>query len=359
MNTPVVNQERFFVTFFFILLGFILIQLLGVFRLFFKPILWAIILTMVFYPLYHRLLFALRGRKNLSAVLVTLLIIVVTAGPMVFFTGTFVNEMLSFYTDVSHWIEQQKYQFLWNYLLNSPFRIIWDKIAERTQTLNIQLIPFFSKAAQSLSNTVIGQIREGAKNFLFFVLNYLVMIVIVFFFMRDGQSMGQALKDLFPMTSENKTVFFDRLSATVSAVVRGLVVTGAVQAVLAGAAFAILGVPFPVFLASLIGFLAFVPIGGAFLVWFPVVLYLGFSGHWGKAMVLFIWGTVVVSTIDNLLRPLIIGGKTKLPTLFLFLAILGGLAFYGMIGVFLGPIMLALFLTLVEIYRKEYPVSSS
>jgi predicted PurR-regulated permease PerM len=351
------TQKQLFILSFFVLLFLIFLQLVGIFRLFLVPILWAVILTIVFFPLYVRLRNLLRGRRNIASALIVLLVFILTVGPMVFFSGTLVKEVLEFYQNIGTWIAERKYEVLWNRILDSPLRIIWDKVVEKTAALNIQIVPIFAKAAQSISQGIVGQIQEGAKNFLFFVLNYLVTIIIFFFFLRDGESLGRGLKALFPMTRENKEVVFHRLATTVSAVVRGLVVTGGVQAVLAGLAFTILGVPFPVFLALLIGFLALVPIGGAVLIWFPSAVYLFLSGSWVKALILFLWGALVISTVDNFLKPLLIGKETKLPTLFLFLAILGGLVFYGFIGVFLGPIMLALFLTLIEIYRKEYPES--
>lgn len=351
------TQKQLFILSFFVLFVLIFLQLVGVFRLFLVPILWAVILALVFYPLFVRIQRLFRGRKSLASAAVCLLVVILTVGPMVFFSGTLVKEVLDFYHEVGRWVAERKYEMLWGRLLDSPLRVVWDKIVEKTAALNIEIVPVFAKAAQAVSNAIVGQIQEGAKNFLLFVLNYVVTIVIFFFFLRDGESLGSGLKALFPMTRENKEVVFRRLATTVSAVVRGLVVTGGVQALLAGLAFTILGVPFPVFLALLIGFLALVPIGGAVLVWFPSAVYLLLSGHWIKALILFLWGALVISTVDNFLKPLLIGKETKLPTLFLFLAILGGLVFYGFIGVFLGPIMLALFLTLIEIYRKEYPES--
>ncbi|QQR81960.1 MAG: AI-2E family transporter [Deltaproteobacteria bacterium] len=218
----------------------------------------------------------------------------------------------------------------------------------------MEIVPLVGKSAQVVSESIVGQIQSGAKNFLLFVLNYIVALFIFFFFIRDGESLGKAIKDLFPMTAENKEKFFDRLLVTVSAIVRGLVVTAIVQAVLSGVAFALLGVPFAIFFSALIAFLALVPVGGAAFVWFPIALYLGFSGSWVKAIILMVWGGGVISLVDNILRPFLIGDKTKIPTLFLFLSILGGLSYYGVIGVFLGPIFLSLFIALVEIYRKEY-----
>lgn len=351
------TQKQLFILSFFVLLVLIFLQLAGIFRLFLTPMLWAVILALVFYPLYLRLRRLVRGRRSLAAAMTTLIVVVLTVGPIVFFSGTLVKEVLEFYQNLADWVVDKKYEALWRRLMDSPLQMIWTRILEKTQAWDFQILPLAQRTLQTMTQAVVGQIQHGAKNIVFFILYYFVTIFIFFFFLRDGEAMVRSLKLLFPMTRENKEVVFQRLSTTVSAVVRGLVVTGAVQAALAGSAFWALGVPFPVFLALLVGFLALVPIGGAILVWLPSAIYLFFSVSWVKALILFLWGGLVISTVDNFLKPLLIGEKTKLPTLFLFLAILGGLAFYGFIGVFLGPVMLALFLTLIEIYRKEYPES--
>lgn len=353
------TQRQIFILSFFVLLVAIFLQLVGVFKLFLTPILWAIVMTIVFYPLQKKFLKIFGNRKNVAALATVLVVFVLTVGPMIFFSGTLVREILQFYADVGAWITDKKYEAVWNRVLDSPLRMVWDKIVEKTAALDIQILPLLGRTAQGVSEAIVGQIRSGAKNFLFFVLNYVVTVIIFFFFVRDGDAMARGVKDLFPMTRENKEAVFQRLEVTVSAVVRGLVVTGGVQAVLAGLAFWVLGVPFPVFLALLVAFLALVPIGGAVVVWAPSAFYLFLSGSWGRALILFLWGALVISTVDNFLKPILIGEKTRIPTLFLFLAILGGLTYYGLIGVFLGPIMLALFLTLIDIYRKEYSENRS
>lgn len=353
------TQRQIFILSFFVLLILIFFQLAGIFGLFLTPILWAIILTIVFFPLHKKFLKLFGGRKTWAAMATALVVFVVTVGPMIFFSGTLVREILQFYATVGDWISDRSYEAVWARVLDSPLRVVWDKIIEKTAALNIEIVPLLGRSAQKVSETIVGQIQSGAKNFLFFVLNYFVTIVIFFFFVRDGEAMAHGIKDLFPMTRENKDIVFNRLEVTVSAVVRGLVVTGGVQAVLAGLAFWILGVPFPVFLALLVAFLALVPIGGAVVVWAPSAFYLFLSGSWVKALILFLWGALVISTVDNFLKPLLIGEKTHIPTLFLFLAILGGMSFYGLIGVFLGPVILAIFLTLIDIYRKEYAQQSN
>jgi predicted PurR-regulated permease PerM len=132
------------------------------------------------------------------------------------------------------------------------------------------------------------------------------------------------------------------------------VITAIAQGLLAGLAYAVLDVPFPVFLTALTIVLAPLPFGGTALVWGPVVLFLFWAGPAWKAIAMLAWGVGVVMMVDTVLRPMLIGKGAKLPVLFLFFSILGGLAAYGLIGLFLGPIILAILLTGFQIYREEY-----
>lgn len=348
------EQTRFFKISFFLLFLVVFLQVTEIFGLFLQPLLWATILALLFYPLFFLLNRISGHRRNLSAFLVTLMVVLCTIGPIVFFSGTLIKEMLHLYQTASQWISGQSYQPWLYWIITSPVGSLWRRIIEKTTALDIEFLPMIGKAAQTITQNMIGQFQSIATNAIGVAINYVLAIVILFFFLRDGHTLGRALKDLFPMSTENKEAVFARLSNTLSAVVQGLVVTGLVQAVLAGLAFWILRVPYPLFLALLTGFLALVPVGGAILVWLPCCLYLFGSGHWVKALILLIWGVLVISMVDNFLKPLLIGEKTKLPTLFLLLSILGGLSYYGFVGIFLGPVMLALFLTLVEIYRKDY-----
>ena len=348
------NSKQISVLAFFVLLILILLQLVGVFGLFLISILWAVIAAIVFYPLYRGCLKILRGHKNWAATLTVLLVFIVTTGPMVFFSGSLIREVLDFYGRFATWITSQDVSAHWDRFLQSPFGSLWSQLRDKTAALNIQIVPMTVKLLEKVTNTIVGQVQTGAKDFLFFVFDYLVVLFALFFFFRDGEALLAAFKEMFPLSREHKEAILGRLEQTVSAVVRAVGVTGIVQGILSGLAFWALGVPYPLFLALFTGFLAFVPLGGAVLVWLPTSLYLFFTDHGIKALVLFVWGMGVISTVDNFLKPLIIGGRTRLPTLFLFLAILGGLHYYGFIGVFLGPLVLSLFLALIEIYRREY-----
>src|SRR5262249_55415225 len=157
-------------------------------------LLWAIVLAIVFYPLHARFLKLFKGRKTWAALVTVLITFVVTVGPMVFFAGTLVREILQFYADVGAWIAERRYEIILNRVLDSPLRVIWDKIVEKTASLDIEILPLITHSAQAVSEAIVGQIQSGAKNFVFFVLNYIVTIIIFFFFLRDGQSMALGLK---------------------------------------------------------------------------------------------------------------------------------------------------------------------
>lgn len=164
----------------------------------------------------------------------------------------------------------------------------------------------------------------------------------------------RSLYELIPMDESHKRKILSRLDQTVRAVVKGMLVTAIVQGVLAGLAYLVLSVPFPMVLTALTIVLAPIPFGGTALIWGPVTLYLLWIGSVGKALAMLVWGAGVVSTVDQFLRPWLIGQEVEIPVLLLVLSVLGGLALYGLLGLFAGPILISLFLTAVQIYREEY-----
>jgi predicted PurR-regulated permease PerM len=187
-----------------------------------------------------------------------------------------------------------------------------------------------------------------------FLFDFLIMSFSLFFLFRDGEEFYHILRDLIPMEPEHKEQVFHRFYETVSAVVQGMVATAVAQGVLVGFGLWVLDIPFSLFLSFASALFSFQPFGGAAAIWLPCVCYLGLAGAWGKAMMLLGYGIVVVSGADNVLKPLIIGGRTKLPTFFLFFGILGGLDAYGFLGIFLGPVVLATIMAFVNIYKEVY-----
>jgi predicted PurR-regulated permease PerM len=165
--------------------------------------------------------------------------------------------------------------------------------------------------------------------------------------------MVAALRELIPMEAADKDAVVTRFAETLTAVVLGSVLTAAAQGILGGLAYWALGVPFSVLLAGATAFLSLLPYGGP-LVWLGVAAYLAVTGDYVRASIMAGWGALVISSADNLIRPLVIGGRTKIPTVFLFFGILGGLQAYGFLGMFLGPAVIAILVAFARIYREQY-----
>ena len=348
------RRQLFAVGFFGVLLV-LLYQIVIVFRPFLLPVLWAVILTHIMFPLHVRVTALLRGRGTASAALLTVGIMTLVVVPVIVLAFLLVEEAGLAYDAVNAWIQSGGVKRLPEDLsrLSAGLGATQEMIS-RLIVGQGNLEAFLQQSAKALSGYLVDQITGLVKNVFLLVVNFLVMIITLFFLFKDGTRFFQALYRIIPLEEAHKEKIFLRLNQTITAVVKGIVITAIVQGLLAGMAYAVLSAPFPVFLMGLTILLAPLPLGGTALVWGPVALYLLWVGPVWKGVALLVWGAGVVTTADNVLRPLLIGKGAQLPVLLLFFSILGGLAAYGLIGVFLGPILLAILLTAIQLYREEY-----
>jgi predicted PurR-regulated permease PerM len=185
------------------------------------------------------------------------------------------------------------------------------------------------------------------------VITVVLTFYILFYFLRDQREALQQSRRLLPLTASETDHLFGRISDTIYAVVFGTVVAAAAQGTLGFAIFWVLGLPNPIFWGLVMGLLAIVPVLGAFVVWVPAAIYLALIGDWGKAAILVAWGGVVIGGIDNILHPVLAGGRLRLHTIPTFIAIVGGLALFGASGLILGPLFVVLTLALLEIWRER------
>jgi predicted PurR-regulated permease PerM len=180
-----------------------------------------------------------------------------------------------------------------------------------------------------------------------------ITVVIFFFFLRQGPGWGRRLREALPLQPAHAEELVGTVTRSINAVFRGVLLTAATQSVLAFAGYVVTGAPVPVILASLTFLASLLPFVGAAGVWVPTAIGIWLSGDVPSAIGLAIWGTLVVSLVDNFLRPYFIGRDMHLPLLWLFLSIIGGLQAFGFLGVVLGPAALALFLACYRIYMQE------
>lgn len=338
------------VYFFFAAFLFLLYQLYAVFSGFLVPIVWAAILAMLFFPLYTLVLRWCGGRETLAALALTLFVTGGIVLPAISLSSVITREGISLYQRTSEYVSSGA--------LNADIeRLRGSRLGRLVRRLEGYEIDWNAAARSSIDTAgaiIVTQVTSAAKNVAVFLLDFTIMVFTLFFLFRDGDRMYRGLRDVIPMDPDHKDAIFAVLYQTLSAVTQGMVATALAQGVLTWVALWALGLPYTAFLGVVAGVLSLVPFVGAAGVWIPCTIYLAATGDFVRALILLVYGSVVISMVDNVLRPLLIGGQTRLPTLFLFFGILGGVQVYGVLGLFLGPVLLAIAMAFIRIYQEQF-----
>lgn len=349
-----VNQNLLVTIFFFALLLVILYLSFLILSPFLKAITWAAILAIVVYPLYAWILKRLRGRTTTAALIVTILItllLVLPAFRIVSYLSAEAVELaktvrvLTNNNEMELWREKPWIQDLLR---------IWEVVAAELANFEIDLKKVAVQGAHLASGFVVSQAKEVAQDVFLFAVNFIIALFTFFFLLRDGKDLCEKIRSLLPMDREHQAHLFDNIVNSLFAVIHGCLIVAMLQGLLAGLAYWALGVPFAILLGVATAFAALLPVGGSTLISIPASLYLFLQGQYLKGLILVAWSLGIVGTVDNILKPLFIGSRLKLPVLFLFFGILGGLKFFGVLGLILGPVLFALLAALLDLYLKEY-----
>jgi predicted PurR-regulated permease PerM len=194
----------------------------------------------------------------------------------------------------------------------------------------------------------------GVLGYSFGALTQLVIMLFILFFLYRDQEMAIAFtRSVLPLSDDETGELLESLRLTIYATALGRLALAAIEGVLAGAAFWVLGVPNTMLWTLATVIVGILPAVGASVVWIPIALFLGFTGHWGKAALLAAWGIVVISSIDNFLYPVLVGSKLSQHTVGILLAILGGVVIFGLSGVILGPLAFTIASTLLDFWRRR------
>lgn len=349
-RTPLLTRAHIFAAVFFALFIFLLVQAARLLVPFLSALLWAGIVTLALHPLYRRLLGLVRGRASLASGVMTLVTAVLIIGPAVAALTALASQSVGLYHWATGLIQSGRLADVWSRIAESPLGSLLSLPAFE----DLDIHGFVVENLGEISSGVAAQVGGLLKNTLLLAVNLIIMIVALFFFFRDGERHSEEVVSLLPFTAAQKEGMARRFKDTFDAVIAGLFFIALLQGLLTGVGFALFGVPFPVLWGFLAAFLALLPVGGTALVWIPGALYLVLTGATVKGVLLAAWGLVLVSLPDNLLKPLIIGRKARIPTFFLFLAILGGIKAYGFLGILFGPVVVTLLTAVVQIYREEF-----
>ena len=306
---------------------------------------WAIVLVIILYPVHVRLTHRIKSR-SWSALLSCLLVLLVVVLPLILLTAAVAEELAKVIPNMPSQISQ---------LLNSQSSV-FGRVTEWLQTrLGIDTLrtqEFLVEQLKRTSGFLLGLSWDLLGNIVTGIVKSFFVLFTMYYLFRDGDEIVRRLPSALPLSIEQGEAIIARIKEVVSASVYGVVTIAALQGLLGGIAFWILGIPSPILWAVLMTFLCMIPLAGSFLVWLPLSIYLMATGHWTKAVLLILWGALVVSTVDNFLRPKLLRNQTRLHELFVFFSVLGGISVFGLLGIVLGPVVLAITIGLLQTFRR-------
>ena len=316
---------------------------------FLKPIIFSAILAIISYPVHLKIRSWIRNR-NVAAALSTAALIVLIAFPSFLLGRALVSGLHDIYDSLTESGEgRERLSVFLVYLFDRVIAWASHYIPISVPNLQGAILSQVEKAVASLLVVTAGLVGGLSS----FGLNAFIAIFVMFFLMRDGRSILRRMTVVLPLRPDQVRRLFALVMETLHAIVYGTLAMAVIQGTLTGLAFWFLGLTSPVVWGLLATFLAALPIVGTTLVWFPAACMLLLSGHWIKGVLLLIWGVAVVHPVDNILRPYLIGGRVKLSTLYVFFAVIGGLKAFGPLGLFIGPLVLAITVALLTFLRKE------
>ncbi|UCG53835.1 MAG: AI-2E family transporter [Candidatus Latescibacterota bacterium] len=314
-------------------------------RQFLMTILLAAIFSGLAHPLYSKLTHWFRGKRGFASVVTLLVILLVIVGPLIFFLGVLASQAYQIAQAVGPWIQEQ---------INEPdsFDRLLERfpVLERLRPYRTQVITKLGQAVGVVGNFLVNGLSATTRGTVSFFFHFSLMLYAMFFFLMDGRAILNKILSYIPLSREDTDRLVGKFLSVSRATLKGTLVIGVVQGVLAGLAFAVAGIQGAVFWGTVMTVLSIIPGIGAAIVWVPAVVYLLVTGQVLAGVLLAIWCAVVVGTADNLLRPRLVGRDIKMHELLILFGTLGGVFLFGVVGFIIGPVLAALFVTIWEIY---------
>ncbi len=328
--------------FFVLLLVLSTLAFCMVLRAYYSSIFWGVILALLFYPLKTRIRKGLGDKNGLAAFLTLLIICLIVFIPCVIVMSSLAYEGNELYNNI-----QQNNQALTTSITNAIHHLpgfVQDFLNRYDLTNVDKLQQKISGLAMQGSKTIAGSALVIGQGTFSFTVGFVIMLYLLFFFLKDGSYLINLMLDALPLTDYVKHHLFKKLAAVSKATVKGTVVVALVQGALGGLAFWFLGVQGSVLWGALMAFLSLVPAIGSAIIWVPVAIYFLAAGPLWKGIFLVVFFVVVIGLVDNILRPLLVGKETRMPDYLVLIATLGGMELFGINGFVIGPLIAALFI---------------
>jgi predicted PurR-regulated permease PerM len=331
--------------------GVLLLLIYFVFRIY-EPFLaalgWAAILVIFFYPMHQWILRRFSSRK--AAVLSTLVVTLVLIAPAILVTTLFIREALSVSRGMEHTLQVQQAPVLAK---------TWAWIAHHVPGLdpNADVLEMLSQGVEKQAGFLAERLGTILRNIAAFIFDLFVMIFAMFYFFRDADQIIHGVRSILPFDAEHRDSLMTQTRDLISASVTTSLILAAIQGAIGGLGFVLVKLPAPLFWGVAMAFFSLVPVVGSGLIFVPAALWLGFTGHWGLAILLLVICAGVSAIVDNVLRPLLLGGRSELSALVIFISVVGGVGLFGMLGLVLGPVLVATAAGVLAVYieRPEGP----
>lgn len=285
-----------------------------------------------------------------AAAVTVLLVLLLILIPLVALLGIVVDQAISISQKAAPWIEARATQ-----------PDAFDELVRRIPALE-RIAPYkepvmqrIAEAASAVGGFLARNLAAVTRGAIAFLLHLFVMLYAMFFFLRDGGRLLTRVMAMVPLPPDDEQRILGKFISVSRATIKGTLVIGIVQGVLGGLAIWLAGIDGPAFWGMMIVVLSIIPALGPAIVWIPGTLYLVLGGHVGTAVIFALWFALVVGTIDNFLRPRLVGQDTQMPDLLILLSTLGGIAVFGPVGIVIGPIVAAVFVTVWEIVEALVP----
>lgn len=333
---------------FFILLVGVTLLFLFLLRPFFFPVFWAAVIAAIFRPLYRRIDGRL-GRPNLSTVAVLLIIALILILPTGV-VGTLVfNETVQIYEKVDTGDKpfERKFDAIIAAVADHPF-------AHLFQVNRELLVAKAGEVARGITTYLFQQLTALTQNTLGLLVQFAIMLYTLFFFLRDGETFLKMLVRICPLGMGRERLLFERFTVTARSTLKVTLIIGGIQGGLGAIAFLVAGVEGAMIWGLLMILAAIVPVVGCSIIWIPVGIIMLVLGRLWEGILILSFGAMVISTVDNLLRPVLIGKDVAMHPLLIFLSTLGGIAIFGLSGFVIGPIITSLLLAVWEMYDQFY-----
>jgi predicted PurR-regulated permease PerM len=325
-----------------LLLGYLVFLITAPFLI---PLAWSAVLAIFFYPVYTYL--TRRFSPTLSAVLCTLGVTFLLIVPVLLVMLYAAREAIDASAGIRETLSTNGTGGAAREILSFLNRHLPDSLQ------NVDLIGSLRQGAEKIASFLAASLGSLLKNLLSFCINLFILLFALFFVFRDGEKILRAVRHLIPFEREIQDDMLQESRDLIFASVAVALLIAAIQGALGGLAFELTGIPGPVFLGVLVGFCSIVPVVGSSLIWIPAGVWLAVGGHWGKALlILFICGGVA-GVADNIVRPLLLRNRTRLNDLLLFISILGGLDVFGLLGLVVGPTIVAAALGIFRVYMDH------